>query len=76
MLDAIIYPQDHGRVALVYPTAEALRDIGFDAIAAKDVPEGRPWRIMEVATLPEPASRRFWRWTNQGPLQVVQTSTD
>lgn len=49
MNQAIIYPQDDGCIALVMPTGE----LPVEQIAAKDVPAGKPYRIINVADIPE-----------------------
>ena len=56
----IIYPNDEGGVAVIIPT-----DCGLtvEEIAAKDVPEGKPFKIVEAADIP--ADRTFrdaWEW--------------
>lgn len=49
----IIYLQADGMAAVVFPSPEALSAYGIDDIARKDVPAGLPYRIMDVADLPE-----------------------
>lgn len=51
-MNVIIYNQDNGIPAVVVPTAEALAQYGIDAIAAKDVPAGKPYKIIDAAELP------------------------
>lgn len=58
MTKVIIYNQDSGIVAVVYPTQEALTLYGIEAIAQKDVPEGRPYKIIDASEIP---SNRFMR---------------
>lgn len=58
MTQAIVYRQDNGRAAIVYPTPEALSLIGLQAIAAKDVPTGKPYKIIDVADIPSDRSDR------------------
>ncbi len=48
----IIYPTDDGGVAIVIPTPEALEIMTIEEIAAKDVPEGKPYKIVDVADIP------------------------
>lgn len=38
MTQVIVYRQDNGVVAIIYPTQEAIDTLGIKAIAAKDVP--------------------------------------
>lgn len=62
-MNRIIYKQDDGSVAVIIPTPEALALYGIEAIAAKDVPAGKPFKIVDVADVP--ADRLFrdaWSW--------------
>lgn len=52
MAQVIIYKQDNGRGAVIYPSEEALAVYGIDAIAKKDVPAGKPYKIIDAALLP------------------------
>jgi hypothetical protein len=45
----IIYPTDDGGVAVIIPADCGLT---IDEIAAKDVPEGKPFRIVDVSDIP------------------------
>lgn len=59
-MQVIIYRQDNGRVATIYPTPEALEKYGIEAIALKDVPEGKPFKFVNEADLPDPSTRNAW----------------
>jgi hypothetical protein len=50
----IIYPTDEGGVAVIIPAPEWLAQEGntLEALAAKDVPEGKPWQIVDAADIP------------------------
>lgn len=50
----IIYPTDIGGVAVLIPAPEWLAQKGntIEALAAKDVPAGKPWRIVDAADIP------------------------
>jgi hypothetical protein len=48
----IIYPTDEGGVVVVIPTPEALKTMTIEEIAAKDVPEGKPYQIVDVSDIP------------------------
>lgn len=61
-MQVIIYKQDSGRMAIVRPTLEALSVFGIDAIAKKDVPAGKPYKIMDSSELPADRSQRD-SWT-------------
>ena len=58
----IIYTQDNGVVAIIHPTEEALALYGIKAIAQKDVPAGKPYRIIDASELPADRSQRN-AWT-------------
>lgn len=62
MNKAIIYKQDNSVVAIIYPTEEALALYGIEAIAAKDVPAGKPYKIIDASEIPEERSQRN-AWT-------------
>ena len=61
-MQVIIYKQDNGVVAIVRPTQEALDLYGIEAIAQKDVPAGKPYKIIDAADLPADRSARN-AWT-------------
>ena len=62
MNQVIIYNQDNGVVAIVRPTEEALEQHGIQAIAIKDVPAGKPFKIVDASAIP--ADRTFREaWT-------------
>jgi hypothetical protein len=52
MTQVIIYNQDNGIPAVVMPTQEALDAHGIMAIAIKDVPAGKPFKIIDASELP------------------------
>jgi hypothetical protein len=60
MNQVIIYKQDNGVVAIVRPTEEALALYGIDAIAQKDVPAGKPYKIIDASELPSRENRNQW----------------
>ena len=62
MNSRIIYPTDDGGVAVIIPADCGLT---IDEIAAKDVPEGKPFKIVDVSEIP--ADRTFraaWEYAN------------
>jgi hypothetical protein len=59
MSQVIIYNQDNGIPAVVVPTQEALDIWGIEAIAIKDVPAGKPYKIVDAAELPD-APQETW----------------
>jgi hypothetical protein len=49
MNQRIIYPTDDGGVAIIIPADCGLT---IEEIATKDVPEGKPYKIVDVADIP------------------------
>lgn len=60
MSQVIVYKQDSGRVAVVFPTQEALERYGIDAIARKDVPAGKRYKILNFEDLPNQYPQDTW----------------
>lgn len=52
MTKRIIYQNNEGGVAVLIPTPEALEQYGIEAIALKDVPAGKPFKIVDTAAVP------------------------
>jgi hypothetical protein len=62
MNSRIIYPTDDGGVAVIIPAAEC--GLSIEAIAAKDVPNGKPFKIVDVSDIPEDRTfRNAWEYT-------------
>ncbi len=62
MNQRIIYPTDEDGVAVIIPALEC--GLTIEEIAAKDVPAGKPYKIVDVADIP--ADRTFrdaWEYT-------------
>jgi len=57
MNQRIIYPNDDGGVSILIPTEEYLSEYTIEELAAKDVPTGKPYKIVDVADIP--ADRTF-----------------
>jgi hypothetical protein len=51
----IIYPNDTGGICILTPAPEC--GLSLQEIAAKDVPAGKPWKIVDAADIP--ADRTF-----------------
>ena len=62
MTQVIIYKTDEGGVAVIIPSPEALEQHGIQAIAIKDVPAGKPFKIVDAADIPSDRSDRD-AWT-------------
>ena len=61
MSQVIVYKQDGGVIAVIHPTPESLAEHGIEAIALKDVPEGKPFKIIDAEDLPSDRSgRHLW----------------
>jgi hypothetical protein len=48
MKKVIIYPQDNGSVAMIFPTGE----MSIEQVAKKDTPTGKPYLILDRTDLP------------------------
>ena len=56
----IIYPTDDGGVAIIVPAPCGLT---IEEIAAKDVPAGKPYKIVDVADIPTDRTfRNAWEY--------------
>lgn len=67
MEQVIIYQNETGGVAVCVPTAEALKTWGIEAIALKDVPAERAFKIVNAADLP-PDGPFFNAWEVEAGL--------
>ena len=64
MTKRIIYPTDDGGVAIVVPAPEALETMTIEEIAAKDVPSGKPFKIIDTADVPTDRTfRNAWEYS-------------
>lgn len=50
MNQLIIYPTDEGGVAVLFPAFEC--GLTIEEIAAKDVPQGKSYKIIDAADIP------------------------
>lgn len=61
-MNRIIYPTDEGGVAIIIPAPEC--GLTIEEIAAKDVPVGKPFRIVNVSDIPTDRTfRNAWEYT-------------
>ena len=61
MNQRIIYPNDEGGVAVIIPAPEC--GLTIEEIAAKDVPAGKPFKIVDVSDIPEDRTfRNAWEY--------------
>jgi hypothetical protein len=60
MNQRIIYPTDNGGVAIIVPADCGLT---IEEIAAKDVPQGKPYQIVDVSDIPSDRTfRNAWEY--------------
>jgi len=60
MTQVIIYNQDNGIPAVVMPTQECLQTHSILDIAIKDVPAGKPFKIIDASDLPQDIPQEAW----------------
>jgi hypothetical protein len=64
MNQRIIYPTDDGGVAVIIPAPEYLQTHTIEELAAKDVPAGKPYQIVDVSDIPSDRTfRDAWEYT-------------
>lgn len=57
----IIYPTENGGVAVIVPAPEC--GLTIEEIATKDVPAGKPYKIVDVADVPSDRTfRNAWEY--------------
>jgi hypothetical protein len=61
-MDRIIFKNDQGGVSVIIPTQEALDAHGLEAIAIKDVPAGKKFKLIDAADITSDRSERD-AWT-------------
>jgi hypothetical protein len=63
-MNRIIYPNDEGGVSIIVPAPEALETMTIEEIAAKDVPAGKPFKIVDVSEIPSDRTfRNAWEYS-------------
>jgi hypothetical protein len=63
MTQRIIYPTDDGGVAIIVPAPEYLADHTIEELAAKDVPAGKPFKIVDASDIPSDRTfRNAWEY--------------
>jgi hypothetical protein len=59
----IIYPNDDSGVSIIVPAPEYLAEHTIEELAAKDVPAGKPYKIVDVSEIPEDRTfRDAWEY--------------
>jgi hypothetical protein len=62
MNQRIIYPNDDGGVSIIVPASDC--GLTIEEIAAKDVPAGKPYKIVDVADIPTDRTfRNAWEFS-------------
>ncbi len=56
MAQVIVYQDDDGTASVVFPT----NDLPIEEVAKKDVPAGKPYLVMDGATLPDWQFQAAW----------------
>ena len=63
MTQRIIYPNDDGGVSIIIPAPEYLKTNTIEELAAKDVPKGKPFKIVDVSDIPTDRTfRNAWEY--------------
>lgn len=61
MNSRIIFPNDEGGVAIIVPAPDC--GLTIEEIAAKDVPAGKPYKIIDVSEVPSDRTfRNAWEY--------------
>jgi hypothetical protein len=66
MNQRIIYPNDEGGVSVIVPSPNC--GLTIEEIAAKDVPAGKPYKIVDVADIPSDRTFRDAWTVNEADL--------
>ena len=71
MNQRIIYPNDDGGVSILIPVPDC--GLTIEEIAAKDVPAGKPYEIVDAADIPSDRTfRNSWEFV---PSEATVTNT-
>ena len=77
MNQRIIYENDEGGVAILTPAPECLLTHTIEEIAAKDVPAGKPYKIVSVDDIPSDRTfRNAWEAVIDEPDGVGAESNE
>ena len=61
MNQRIVYQNDEGGISIIVPAEEC--GLTIKEIAAKDVPQGKEYHIVDVSDIPEDRTfRNAWTW--------------
>ena len=59
-MKVIIYKQDNGIPAVMMPTEEVLTNHTLLEVAIKDVPAGKPFKLVAASELPQDIPQEYW----------------
>ena len=59
-MKVIIHLNDDGTPAITAPEQSCVEKYGIHAIAVKDLPAGKPFKIIDAADLPQDAPQEAW----------------
>jgi hypothetical protein len=77
MNQRVIYPTDDGGVSILVPAPECLETRTIEEIAAKDVPAGKPYKIVSVDDIPTDRTfRNAWEVVIDEPDGVGAESNE
>jgi hypothetical protein len=77
MNQRIIYTNDDGGVVILIPTPECISKYTIEEIAAKDVPAGKPYKIINAADMPSDRTfRNAWEAVIDEPDGVGAESNE
>jgi hypothetical protein len=77
MNQRIIYTNDDGGVVILIPTPECLTERTIEEIAAKDVPAGKPYKIITTDDIPSDRTfRNAWEAVIDEPDGVGAESNE
>lgn len=59
----IIYPNDEGGVSIIIPSSEYLETHTLEDLISKDVPKGKPYKIVNASDIPSDRTfRNAWEY--------------
>jgi len=59
----IVYTNDDGTLAIIIPSPEWLENNTIEELAAKDVPDGKEYHIVNKSEIPSDRTfRNAWTW--------------
>lgn len=68
MNQRIIYQNDEGGISILTPSPECLQSHNIKKIAAKDVPAGKPYKIVSINDIPSDRTFRNAWTVNEADL--------